>query len=127
MTPSLRHGIPRSNTNYPERNLNESALMPDNNDKKPRPTPLRLPEVLDVQMAAALLMVSRDTVYDLFAAGELPGRKVGRKWITTKAAVLRWIETSATDETLARAIKQGKGRALSDALNSGAVRIKPKG
>jgi hypothetical protein len=41
--------------------------------------------------------------------------------------VLRWIETSATDETLARAIKLGKGRALSDALNSGAVRIKPKG
>ncbi len=101
--------------------------MPNNNDKKPRPAPLRLPEVLDVQMAAALLMVSRDTVYDLFATGELPGRKVGRKWITTKAAVLRWIETSATDETLARAIKQGKGRALSDALNSGAVRIKPKG
>jgi excisionase family DNA binding protein len=101
--------------------------MPSNNDKKPRPAPLRLPEVLDVQMTAALLMVSRDTVYDLFAAGELPGRKVGRKWITTKAAVLRWIETSATDETLARAINQGKGRALSDALNSGAVHIKPKG
>src|SRR5271165_2042826 len=89
--------------------------------------PLRSPEVLDVQGAAALLMVSRDTVYDLFASGELPGRKVGRKWITTKAAVLRWIESTSTDDTLVRAIKQGNGRALSDALNNGAARIKPNG
>ena len=55
-----------------------------------------------------------------------PGRKVGRKWITTKAAVLRWIESTSTDDSLVRAIKQGKGQALSDALNSGAARIKPK-
>jgi hypothetical protein len=67
-----------------------------------------------------------DTVYDLFASGELPGRKVGRKWITTKAAVLRWIEGSSADEMLVRAIKQGKGQALSDALNSGAARVKSK-
>ena len=39
-----------------------------------------------MHVAAALLSVSADTVYDLFAKGELPGRKVGRKWITTKAA-----------------------------------------
>jgi excisionase family DNA binding protein len=90
-------------------------------------SPRKIPEVLDVPMTATLLMVSRDTVYDLFGSGELPGRKVGRRWITTKAAVLRWIENTSTDETLARAIKQGKGHALSDALNSGKARIKPKG
>jgi excisionase family DNA binding protein len=102
---------------------------PNKTDKKSnlRLLPQRLPDVLDVPMTATLLMVSRDTVYDLFASGELPGRKVGRKWITTKAAVLRWIESTSTDDTLARAIKQGRGQALSDALNSGAVRVKPKG
>jgi excisionase family DNA binding protein len=84
-------------------------------------------EILDVRMTAALLTVSRDTVYDLFASGELPRRKVGRKWITTTAAVLRWIESTSTDDSLVRAIKQGKGQALSDALNSGAARIKPNG
>ena len=73
-------------------------------------------EILDVRMTAALLTVSKDTVYDLFASGELPGRKVGRKWITTKAAVLRWIESTSTDDSLVRAIKQGKGQALSDAF-----------
>ncbi len=45
-------------------------------------------------MAAELLTVSPDTVYDLFKRGELPGRKVGRKWLTTRNAVLRWIESS---------------------------------
>jgi excisionase family DNA binding protein len=86
--------------------------------------PLRTPEVLDVRMAAALLTVSPDTVYELFARGELPGRKVGRKWITTKAAVLRWIESSATEDTLARAIERGDRDALSEALNSGKARIR---
>jgi hypothetical protein len=43
------------------------------------------------------------------------------------AAVLRWIESTSTDDSLVRAIKQGKGQALSDALNGGAARIKPNG
>jgi len=46
----------------------------------------RLPEVLDVHMTAQFLTVSADTVYDLFQRGDLPGRKVGRKWLTTKTA-----------------------------------------
>src|SRR5947209_6373420 len=85
--------------------------------------PPRFPEVLDVRAAAALLTVSPDTVYDLFASGELRGRKVGRKWITTKAAVLRWIESSSTDDALARAIERGDREALVEALNSGKVRV----
>jgi excisionase family DNA binding protein len=60
--------------------------MPAKNQKKRRTrvTPTRTSEVLDVRMAAELLTVSPDTVYDLFKRGELPGRKVGRKWITTR-------------------------------------------
>jgi two-component system, sensor histidine kinase PdtaS len=60
-----------------------------------RPTASASPqpaEILDVHMTAALLTVSPDTVYDLFKAGELPGRKVGRKWLTTRRAILRWME-----------------------------------
>jgi excisionase family DNA binding protein len=98
---------------------------------KPKPKPakpaLRSPYVLDVHGAAALLTISADTVYDLFARGELPGRKVGRKWLTTKAAVLRWIETSATNDTLGRAIEGGDTEALKNAINKGTVRVKPKG
>jgi excisionase family DNA binding protein len=74
--------------------------------------------------AAALLTVSAGTIYDLFASGELPGRKVGRKWITTKAAVLRWIESSATHDTLTRAIERSDQDALAEALNLGKVRVR---
>jgi len=86
--------------------------------------PTRIPEVLDVRMAAALLTVSPDTVYELFAKGELPGRKVGRKWITTKAAVLRWIESSASQDAMTRAIERGDRDALAEALNSGRARVR---
>jgi excisionase family DNA binding protein len=89
--------------------------------------PARSPDVLDVHGAAALLTVSADTVYDLFHKGELPGRKVGRKWITTKSAVLRWIEASSTDDTLARAIEGGNTEALKNAINKGKVRVRKKG
>jgi excisionase family DNA binding protein len=99
--------------------------IPKRKTAKPE-APARAPDVLDVHGAAALLTVSADTVYDLFAKGELPGRKVGRKWITTKAAVLRWIEASSTDDTLARAIEGGDLDALKNAMNKGKVRVRPK-
>jgi excisionase family DNA binding protein len=84
--------------------------MPAKNQKKRRTRlmPTKTSEVLDVKMAAELLTVSLDTVYDLFKRGELPGRKVSRKWLTTRNALLRWIESSSENNTLARAIEQGK-------------------
>ena len=73
---------------------------------------------------AALLGVSVDTVYDLLKSGELPGRKVGRTWRTTRSAVLRWMEESVQAETAQRAFDIGDKAALTKALQSGAVRVK---
>jgi excisionase family DNA binding protein len=95
----------------------------------------RSPDILDVRGIAALLTVSTDTVYDLLASGELPGRKVGRKWLTTRNAVMKWVEQSMVAETAKRAagsgddaalraIEQGDRAALAKALQSGAVRVK---
>ncbi|HEX2244187.1 MAG TPA: helix-turn-helix domain-containing protein [Gammaproteobacteria bacterium] len=69
---------------------NKYVSMPAKNQKKRRISlmPIRTSEVLDVKMAAELLTVSPDTVYDLFKRGELPGRKVGRKWLTTSAQAI---------------------------------------
>ena len=93
--------------------------------KRSHPTAsARSSEILDVRMAAELLTVSPDTVYELFKNGELPGRKVGRKWITTKAAVLRWVEQSFAPDTVSRAIEQGDREALAAALRAGKVRLK---
>jgi len=93
----------------------------------------RLPEVLDVHMTAQFLTVSADTVYDLFQRGDLPGRKVGRKWLTTKTAVLRWLEQSTKQSTeaekdaaLARAIANGDREALVAAVHTGKARIRRK-
>jgi excisionase family DNA binding protein len=57
--------------------------------------------VLDVHLTAQCLTVSADMVYDLFQRGDLPGWKVGRTWLLTKAAVLRWLEASTTQSTAA--------------------------
>jgi hypothetical protein len=92
--------------------------------RRTRVTPTRTSEVLDVRMSAELLTVSPDMVYDLFTRGELPGRKVGRKWITTRNGVLRWIESSSENNTLARAIERGDRHVITTALKSGKVWIK---
>ena len=84
----------------------------------------KVSEILDVRMTAELPTVSPDTVYDLFKKGELPGRKVGRKWLTTRSAVLRWIESTSQEDTLARAIEQGARQALAAAVKAGLVEVK---
>jgi excisionase family DNA binding protein len=89
--------------------------------------PPRNPDILDVAKAASLLTVSTDTVYDLFKSGELPGRKVGRKWITTRGAVMRWIEGSFASDAAERAITAGDRAALVKALRTGKVRAKGTG
>jgi excisionase family DNA binding protein len=76
-----------------------------------------------VKRAAELLTVSTDTIYDLFKRGELPGRKVGRKWLTTRNALLRWIESSSENNILAKAIERGDRHVITTALKSGKVQI----
>jgi hypothetical protein len=68
---------------------------------------------------------------ELLKSGDLPGRKVGHKWITTRSAVMRWVEQSITTNaaeramlTAERAIQSGDKAALAKALQSGAVRVK---
>ena len=102
--------------------------MPAKNQKKRRTriVPIRTSEVLDVKMAVELLTVSADTVYDLFKSGELLGRKVGRKWLTTRNALLRWIESSSENNTLARAIERGDRHVITTALKSGKAQIKKR-
>jgi excisionase family DNA binding protein len=85
---------------------------------------LRIPEVLDVQTTAQFLTVSTDTVYSLFQKGTLPGHKVGRKWLTTKTVVLRWLEQAMEASTLTRAIENGDSHALMAAVHAGKARTR---
>jgi hypothetical protein len=51
---------------------------------------------------------------------------VGRKWLTTRSAVLRWIEDSSEKDKLARAIANGDREALTAALKTGQVQVKKR-
>jgi excisionase family DNA binding protein len=53
-----------------------------------RPAPL---EVVTVEQLAELLQVDEETVRELARRGELPGRKLGREWRFSRAAVLDWL------------------------------------
>jgi excisionase family DNA binding protein len=93
----------------------------------------RWPAVLDVHLTAQVLTVSADTVSELLQRGDLPGRTVGRQWLTTKTAVLKWLEqsaiprpTAAQETALARAIVHGDTTALVDAVRTGKARLGPK-
>jgi hypothetical protein len=49
---------------------------------------------------------------------------VGRKWVTTKSAVIRWLEHSSANASLTRAVERGDRDALAKAISSGKARFK---
>ena len=70
-----------------------------------------------------MLGISTHAVYDLFKHGELPGRKVARRWLTTRELVLGWLKGSSEEDSLARAIANSDKQALTAAFKSGKVRL----
>lgn len=54
----------------------------------PSPVP---PEVLTTAQLAELLQVEEEVVHTLARRKELPGRKIGRDWRFSRAAVLAWL------------------------------------
>jgi excisionase family DNA binding protein len=91
-----------------------------------KPAVPRDPEILDVQATADTIGISKDAVYDLFKKGELPGRKVARRWLTTRDAVLKWLKGSSEEDALSRAIANGDQKAIAAALKSGKVQVKKR-
>jgi excisionase family DNA binding protein len=53
----------------------------------PAPKLDELPDVLDVLEAARVLRVSRNTLYDRIAEGEVPAIRMGRKHLIPKVAL----------------------------------------
>jgi DNA binding domain, excisionase family len=64
---------------------------------------------LDLEEAAAFLKCSDDTIRELVASGELPGAKVGRKWVFVDIDLIEWLRTQyAQGERKCQSIKSGK-------------------
>lgn len=49
-------------------------------------------EVLSVDQVAELLGLGRNTVYDAAGRGEIPHRRIGRRLIFSRTAVLEWLQ-----------------------------------
>lgn len=49
-------------------------------------------EVLNVDEVAELLGVGRNTVYDAANRGEIPHRRLGRRLIFSREAVMNWLK-----------------------------------
>ena len=56
-----------------------------------------LQEALTIEEVAKVLKVSRETVYRLAAAGQLPGRKVGRIWRFSATAIERYLDACSAE------------------------------
>ena len=55
-------------------------------------------EILDVEGAAALLGVSKSTVYKMAVAGDLPGVKVGKEWRFARRNLINWVAQGKNGE-----------------------------
>ena len=53
--------------------------------------PYETPEVLNVAQAASFLQVGEATVIELAESGKLPGRKLGKEWRFSRAALVAWL------------------------------------
>jgi len=54
-----------------------------------------LSPVLSVAEVADFLRLNRKTVFAAIAAGEMPGRKVGRRVVILRDALLEWMRSKA--------------------------------
>jgi len=57
----------------------------------PRPPPPPLAEVLNADEVARLLRVDRKTVYDAAGRGHMPHRRLGKRLVFSRAALLDWL------------------------------------
>ena len=53
------------------------------------------PDVLTVDDVADLLGIGRNTVYDAANRGQIPHRRIGRRLIFSRTAVMEWLQGKA--------------------------------
>lgn len=49
-------------------------------------------EIMDVEQVAAFLRVNRKTIYNAVACARIPHRRLGRRIVISKQAVLDWLK-----------------------------------
>ena len=55
-------------------------------------------QILTADQVAVLLGVNRKTIYEAASRGDIPHRRLGRRLIFERGAVLRWLRQDAPSE-----------------------------
>ena len=72
--------------------LDEAPTTTWTRPSEPLRTPSALPkDVLNADEVAELLRVDRKTVYDAAGRGHLPHRRLGKRLVFSRAALLNWL------------------------------------
>ncbi len=58
-----------------------------------------LADVLNVDQVAELLGLGRNTVYDAVNRNEIPHRRVGRRLIFSRTAVMQWLQGKPANDS----------------------------
>ncbi len=70
-----------------------AVAIPAGSDQSRNEAPAaEIPEVMTAAQAAVFLGVDRKTVYENAARGRIPHRKLGRRLLFGRAALLAWLE-----------------------------------
>lgn len=64
--------------------------------------------ILDVDGAAALLGVSRYTIYRLIKKNELPSTRVGREWRFHRPTLIQWVAAGSNANHLQHIFKSAR-------------------
>lgn len=67
-------------------------------------------DVMDAGQVAELLGVDRKLVYDSAARGELPCRRLGRRFLFSRSAVVAWLRGDAARSRAAVEVDHGSER-----------------
>ena len=97
--------------------------------RAPKPTSFVKPapqvkngDILDVDEAAALLKVSKKTIYNRVKAGTIPHARLGRKLLFTRQKLVQWVADGGDKADTG----DGKQLSLEHMLNSGKARVASK-
>lgn len=57
-----------------------------------------LPDICQVEDLASHLRQSPSSIRAMLRKGQLPGRRVGRRWLVSRAALLAWLAGPSADD-----------------------------
>ena len=93
---------------------------------KPAPPLVKNGDILDVEEAAALLKVSKKTVYNRVKANSIPYARLGRKLLFHRQSLVQWIADGADRANPVREGEQLTLDQLTGMLNTGQAKVASK-